>query len=70
MLRDTRAALDDLGFAVFRSHGVAGDYVIERSFVDKQRWGDNRAADFHRAKGRSVAERINTKFAFFVLSSA
>ncbi|MEM6573443.1 MAG: ferredoxin--NADP reductase [Pseudomonadota bacterium] len=34
MLKDTSAALNQLGFAMSPSQGVAGDYVIERAFVD------------------------------------
>jgi ferredoxin--NADP+ reductase len=35
MLRDTCALLDGLGFAPSPQQGVAGDYVIERAFVEK-----------------------------------
>ncbi|MEM9529482.1 MAG: ferredoxin--NADP reductase [Pseudomonadota bacterium] len=35
MLADTQKALDDLGFEASPSSGVAGDYVIERAFVEK-----------------------------------
>ena len=35
MLRDTRAALDKLGFHVSPGIGEAGDYVIERAFAEK-----------------------------------
>jgi ferredoxin--NADP+ reductase len=35
MLKVTRATLDKLGFRVSPCTGVAGDYVIERAFVDK-----------------------------------
>ena len=35
MLRDTRAALDALGFAVSPGLGQPGDYVIERAFVER-----------------------------------
>jgi ferredoxin--NADP+ reductase len=35
MLRDTRAALDTLGFKVSAGLGQAGDYVIERAFVER-----------------------------------
>jgi ferredoxin--NADP+ reductase len=35
MLRDTRAALDKLGFRVSPGIGEAGDYVIERAFAEK-----------------------------------
>ncbi len=33
MLKDTRRALDDLGFECSAQQGVPGDYVIERAFV-------------------------------------
>jgi ferredoxin--NADP+ reductase len=35
MLRDTAALLDARGFAVSPQTGVAGDYVIERAFVER-----------------------------------
>ena len=35
MLRDTRAALDKIGFKVSTGIGNAGDYVIERAFAEK-----------------------------------
>lgn len=35
MLADTRQTLDDLGFSVSPRSGVAGDYVFERSFVER-----------------------------------
>jgi len=35
MLADTSALLDALGFAISPHTGVAGDYVIERAFVEK-----------------------------------
>jgi ferredoxin--NADP+ reductase len=35
MLRDTRAALDRLGFQVSPGLGQPGDYVIERAFVER-----------------------------------
>ena len=35
MLKDTRLALDKLGFEVSQGIGEAGDYVIERAFVEK-----------------------------------
>lgn len=35
MLKDTAALLDELGFEVSRHIGEAGDYVIERAFVEK-----------------------------------
>jgi ferredoxin--NADP+ reductase len=35
MLRDTRGALDKLGFRVSPGVGDAGDYVIERAFAEK-----------------------------------
>ena len=35
MLRDTRAALDHLGFKVSAGLGQAGGYVIERAFVER-----------------------------------
>jgi len=35
MLRDTRAALDRLGFKVSAGLGQPGDYVIERAFVER-----------------------------------
>jgi len=35
MLKDTRAVLDKLGFEVSEGIGQAGDYVIERAFVEK-----------------------------------
>jgi ferredoxin--NADP+ reductase len=35
MLKDTCALLDRLGFAQSPQQGVAGDYVIERAFVEK-----------------------------------
>ena len=35
MLRDTCALLDALGFSVSPQQGMAGDYVLERAFVDK-----------------------------------
>ncbi|MEM9530569.1 MAG: ferredoxin--NADP reductase [Pseudomonadota bacterium] len=34
MLKDTSSALNELGFEISPSQGVAGDYVIERAFVD------------------------------------
>ncbi|MDJ0777269.1 MAG: ferredoxin--NADP reductase [Gammaproteobacteria bacterium] len=34
MLRDTSAALQQLGFEISPSQGVPGDFVIERAFVD------------------------------------
>ncbi|MEZ5448879.1 MAG: ferredoxin--NADP reductase [Thiolinea sp.] len=35
MLADTRALLDELGFQISPKTGVAGDYVIERAFVER-----------------------------------
>jgi ferredoxin--NADP+ reductase len=35
MLRDCAARLDALGFVASPRTGEAGDYVIERAFVDK-----------------------------------
>lgn len=35
MLKDTRAVLNNLGFEVSEGIGQAGDYVIERAFVEK-----------------------------------
>ena len=35
MLHDVAAALDDLGFVASPSQGTAGDYVIERAFVEQ-----------------------------------
>ena len=35
MLRDVAAELDKLGFKVSPGIGQAGDYVIERAFVDR-----------------------------------
>jgi ferredoxin--NADP+ reductase len=35
MLRDTRAALDALGFVISPGLGQPGDYVIERAFVER-----------------------------------
>ena len=35
MLKDLCQILDDAGFKVSPSQGVAGDYVIERAFVEK-----------------------------------
>lgn len=35
MLADTRALLDAHGFAISPRTGVAGDYVVERAFVEK-----------------------------------
>jgi len=35
MLKDTSAMLDSLGFAQSPQQGVAGDYVVERAFVEK-----------------------------------
>ena len=34
MLRDTTATLEKLGFEISPSQGVAGDFVVERAFVD------------------------------------
>ena len=36
MLKDTRAALDRLGFSISNGRGEAGDYVIERAFAEKE----------------------------------
>ncbi|MEM8682215.1 MAG: ferredoxin--NADP reductase [Pseudomonadota bacterium] len=36
MLRDTEAALEQLGFKGSPSQGVRGDFVIERAFVDSE----------------------------------
>jgi ferredoxin/flavodoxin---NADP+ reductase len=35
MLKDMRAVLDDVGFTISAGIGQAGDYVIERAFVEK-----------------------------------
>jgi ferredoxin--NADP+ reductase len=35
MLRDVSAALDARGFVVSPAQGQAGDYVLERAFVDQ-----------------------------------
>ena len=35
MLKDMRAVLDEAGFAISAGIGQAGDYVIERAFVEK-----------------------------------
>jgi ferredoxin--NADP+ reductase len=35
MLQDVSAALDGLGFIASPSQGTAGDYVIERAFVEQ-----------------------------------
>ena len=35
MLKDMRAVLDGAGFAISTGIGQAGDYVIERAFVEK-----------------------------------
>jgi ferredoxin--NADP+ reductase len=35
MLKDMRAVLDDAGFTISTGIGQAGDYVIERAFVEK-----------------------------------
>ena len=35
MLQDVSAALDGLGFVASPSQGAAGDYVIERAFVEQ-----------------------------------
>lgn len=35
MLRDVSAALDNVGFEVSAGQGQAGDYVLERAFVDQ-----------------------------------
>lgn len=35
MLRDTRAALDNLGFSISPGLGQPGDYLIERAFVER-----------------------------------
>lgn len=35
MIKDTSALLDKLGFSVSPHTGVAGDYVIERAFVER-----------------------------------
>ena len=35
MLKDMRAVLDDAGFTISAGIGQAGDYVIERAFVEK-----------------------------------
>jgi ferredoxin--NADP+ reductase len=35
MLKDMRAVLDDAGFVISAGIGQAGDYVIERAFVEK-----------------------------------
>jgi ferredoxin--NADP+ reductase len=35
MLRDARAMLDSMGFAISPRIGIAGSYVIERAFVEK-----------------------------------
>jgi ferredoxin--NADP+ reductase len=35
MLHDVAAALDNLGFVASPSQGTAGDYVIERAFVEQ-----------------------------------
>jgi ferredoxin--NADP+ reductase len=35
MLKDMRAVLDDAGFVISTGIGQAGDYVIERAFVEK-----------------------------------
>ena len=35
MLKDMRAVLDGAGFTISAGIGQAGDYVIERAFVEK-----------------------------------
>ena len=35
MLHDVAAALDELGFEASPNQGTAGDYVIERAFVEQ-----------------------------------
>ena len=35
MLQDVSAALDGLGFVASPNQGTAGDYVIERAFVEQ-----------------------------------
>jgi len=35
MLKDMRAVLDAAGFSISAGIGQAGDYVIERAFVEK-----------------------------------
>ena len=35
MLKDMRSVLDEAGFKVSAGIGQAGDYVIERAFVEK-----------------------------------
>jgi ferredoxin--NADP+ reductase len=34
MLRDTTAALEQLGFEISPNQGTPGDFVIERAFVE------------------------------------
>jgi ferredoxin/flavodoxin---NADP+ reductase len=51
MLADARALLDGLGFAISPGIGVAGDYVIERAFVEAVEPGEAHAQLLKRAVG-------------------